>query len=554
MYTSIITQDIQESLNSMGITLEKTPIVSYSKFDNYEYQTPILFELKNKISQEDIQKLIDSLVSTGNYKTVENSNNFLSFIMNKKHLEYTTNKSPKNVVIDYCSVNVAKEMHIGHIRSMFIGDYIARLHAFNGDNVIRQNHLGDYGNQFGFLINFIMKENIDLSNINNKGLTDIYKSAYNLYNEDESFKTSSDLVAKELQNKSNDEIYSIWQKICSISISKLDQVFQDFNILMIEEDIKGESFYANMLPAILDDLIHKEIAIKNEDGSVTVHLNDDEVLVLQKSNGAYLYALFDIACAKYRYEKYQADKILYVVDKRQELHFKQVFSIVKKAKYVSEETELIHISFGTVLNKDKKPLKTKTGESIYLDDVFLLGKEFLNTQEYYINMNEELKSEIINKTIVGGLKFHDLKMSRNQDYIFNFDTMFNFNGASAAYIQNAYVRINSILKMAMTEINHQEFDINCGLYDDIEKSLFFKCQKIEEIILNIEDNDYKSSVLAEAILNLVKSFHQYYETTHILNIDDEEFKKSKLLLLDYIRITILYSCDILGISVYESSK
>jgi arginyl-tRNA synthetase len=531
-------------INNYDVTAQ----VVYSDFEDYHYQTPIIFALKKKYPEFKIEDLVVFLKDTGNYSKVElTGNSFISLKCKLEPMDITINVN-KTILVDYCGVNVAKQMHIGHIRSMFIGDFIVRLHEHAGDKVIIHNHIGDWGNQFGFLLNYIQENKLE-NNLTNKKLTQYYKEAYKKNEESEEFAKHSAEVAYELQNFQNKDLYKLWKKLVDISMSEALTTFEDLNLKISGENTQGESFYAPMCKAILEDLLSKNIATKTPDGAIVVFFDNKSPLVLQKSNGNFLYALYDLTAIKWRVENINPDKIIYVVDKRQSLHFEQVFEVAINAKY-TQTTELVHLGFGTILGKDKKPLKTKSGESLYLDELLESGKEILLKDNHFINMNEVFKKEILHKTIIGGMKYYDLKFSKQQDYIFDWEHVLNFTGGSAPYVQNALVRIDSILyKTNYDKVNLLLLDFN-HQWSELENTIIFQCQKLDEIIgyLNIE---YSSQTLTGQMIKVCQYFHKYYESEKIIGSSMELFK---LQLLIYIQEKLNISCDILGIEVYQCEQ
>jgi arginyl-tRNA synthetase len=531
-------------INNYDVTAQ----VVYSDFEDYHYQTPIIFALKKKYPEFKIEDLVVFLKDTGNYSKVElTGNSFISLKCKLEPMDITINVN-KTILVDYCGVNVAKQMHIGHIRSMFIGDFIVRLHEHAGDKVIIHNHIGDWGNQFGFLLNYIQENKLE-NDLTNKKLTQYYKEAYKKNEESEEFAKHSAEVAYELQNFQNKDLYKLWKKLVDISMSEALTTFEDLNLKISGENTQGESFYAPMCKAILEDLLSKNIATKTPDGAIVVFFDNKSPLVLQKSNGNFLYALYDLTAIKWRVENINPDKIIYVVDKRQSLHFEQVFEVAINAKY-TQTTELVHLGFGTILGKDKKPLKTKSGESLYLDELLESGKEILLKDNHFINMNEVFKKEILHKTIIGGMKYYDLKFSKQQDYIFDWEHVLNFTGGSAPYVQNALVRIDSILyKTNYDKVNLLLLDFN-HQWSELENTIIFQCQKLDEIIgyLNIE---YSSQTLTGQMIKVCQYFHKYYESEKIIGSSMELFK---LQLLIYIQEKLNISCDILGIEVYQCEQ
>lgn len=543
MYKQLFYQDLENYLKQQN--LNKKINVSYSDFEDYQYQTSIALSNK-EINPED---LMNYLNAQNHYEQVKVTGKGFVSVKFKLHNIEIENKISQKVVVDYCGVNVAKKMHIGHIRSMFIGDYVVRLHEKLGDEVVKFNHIGDWGNQFGYLLHYIQTNKLE-NKLDNELLTQYYKKANQLNTEDEVFAKESAMVAYKLQNSLDNELYKLWQQCVGISMNEAEKTFKELGIKMNLEDTQGESFYAPMCKNILTDLIDKKIAQKSDDGSVVIFFDKKSPLVIQKSNGNYLYALYDLAALKWRQENINPDKIIYVVDKRQSLHFEQVFEVAKKAEYVKENVVLQHVGFGTILGKDKKPLKTKSGDALYLEDLIIEGKDILYNSEYFQKMEPEIKEEIVNKSIIGGMKFYDLKFSKTQDYIFDWQYVLNFTGGSAPYIQNAMTRIDSIFhKLGLNVENSESLEWK-NSFNQEEKEIIFQTQKCQEIINNSVE-DYPSQTLTENIIKLCQLFHKYYEGETIIGHIEQQ---KKLNLLNHIFSSLKSNIDVLGIDYYACKQ
>lgn len=553
MFYYIALNDINKALSQFNLS----PItsLSLSNFEEFDYQSSVLLkhsklpDLKNFT-----QYLISYLQGTGHYLDIQiTGKGFVSLKVNPSSVLKTENNlhqlithKKKNIIIDYCGVNVAKKMHIGHIRSMFIGDYIANTHQFLGDNVIKFNHIGDWGNQFGYLlqyiINFLNKD--EIAHITNEELTSIYKKAYSLYCEDEEFKIQSNQASLSLYKK-EEPYFSLWKKCCDISITEMNNTTKFFKVGIDQSNVMGESQYYNILPFIEEELIQAGIALAGEDGSV-VYINKDKTpLLLKKSNGAYLYAMYDLAAIKYRLEKYNPDKILYVVDKRQADHFKSVFEIAKKANWCKANTELKHISFGFISDKNGKPLKTKSGDSLYLDDLIEKGFDQLLSNQYYTSLPDGYKELVINKTLIGSLKFFDLHFSYLTDYKFDWDKVLSNSGGAAPYVMHAYVRLDSIINKANVSISE---DLDISLFSDKTLSLFKKLYQLKEAVY-LYSETYSSHLIEESLLNLCNEFHYFYENENIIN---SENKENLISLVHQIKEEINTVLSILGVESYPS--
>lgn len=545
MYKKQFNADLDAYLQAKG--LSKKTNVAYSEFEDYHYQTALGLGGKGV----DPRDLADFLSQRPGYeKALVTGPGFVS-VKFKLAPSLASPAKPQKVVVDYCGVNVAKKMHIGHIRSMFIGDYIARLHEKNGDEVVKVNHIGDWGNQFGYLLRYIQKNKLE-GELSNEKLTEYYKLANALNATDPQFAQESASVAHQLQNNLDPALHELWKKCVGISMSEAEKTFQALGVKMSLADTQGESFYAPLCQGVLEDLLEKKIAQKSEDGSMVIFFDKKSPLVIQKSNGNFLYALYDLAALKWRQENLNPDKIVYVVDKRQALHFEQVFDAALRAGYVKAGVALEHVGFGTILDQNKKPLKTKSGDALYLEDLLAEGKAILGQSEYFQNLalGPAAKQEILDKSIVGGLKFYDLKFNKNQDYIFDWKFVLNFSGGSAPYIQNAMTRIDSIFyKLG------RDAEIETALdwdekWSPAERGIIFQTQKCAEIVSE-STQGYASQALCESASRLCQLFHAYYESEMVIGSPDQE---KKLSLLNLVYHSLKESVDALGIDYYACSQ
>lgn len=548
MYHNIIKNDLSFILSQLQLTAKVN--ISNSSFADYDYQTSILFQFSKHPGFNNIKESIHNyLIDTNHYEDVQlTGKGFISFKVKPMQFIPYENTAPKHVVVDYCGVNVAKQMHIGHIRSMFIGDYIAKGHEYIGDKVTRINHIGDWGNQFGFLLLYIINNNLEVTN--NKQLTNYYKESYTLYKEDESFAKKATDAALALQNK-EEPFYSLWQKCCAISIDEMNKTTKEFNLSITEDDIVGESFYANQLGNIETLLIDSGVGVIQDDNTLVVHLKGLPTLLLKKSSGSYLYAMYDLAAIYWRVNQLGADKIVYVVDKRQELHFKQVFAIAHLMGW-DKSCQLEHVGFGFILGNDGSPLKTKSGTSLYLDDLINDGFNEINSYEYYNKLEGLYKQTVIKNTLFGALKFFDLHSNPKTDYQFNWSNILNPKGGTAPYIQNAFVRIDSILFKNGVESKEDELskikNFDDSILSEYGISLLKESVKAEESIYLTMD-DYACHILEEAILNLCKEFHSFYEKENISLSKDLD---NQLALIIKVKHTIEKICSVFGIDLYLS--
>lgn len=362
----------------------------------------------------------------------------------------------QTVVVDYSAPNVAKEMHVGHLRSSVIGDAVVRTLEFLGHKVIRANHIGDWGTQFGMLIAHLEeleKENPDVADSGLADLEQFYRESKQKYDADPEFAERARNYVVKLQG-GDTYCLAMWQKLVNITLKHNQEIYDRLNVSLTPEHVMGESMYNPMLPGIVEDLQAKGLAVEDQ-GAIVVYLDeyqnkegDPMGVIIRKKDGAYLYTTTDIACAKYRYEQLNADRVLYFIDSRQHQHLAQAWNIVRKAGYVPESVSLEHHAFGMMLGKDGRPFKTRTGGTVRLVDLLdeaqdraaaLLAKKDND-------FSEAEKNDIAHRVAMAAVKYADLSKSRTTDYIFDWDNMLSFEGNTAPYLQYAYTRVQSIFR------------------------------------------------------------------------------------------------------------
>ncbi|AFP85409.1 arginyl-tRNA synthetase [secondary endosymbiont of Heteropsylla cubana] len=463
---------------------------------------------------------------------------------------------PKTIVVDYSSPNVAKEMHVGHLRSTIIGDASVRTLSFLGHTVIRANHIGDWGTQFGMLIAYLEKvQYTNETTINLSKLENFYRAAKQHYDEDLEFAKRARSYTVQLQ-KGNEYCRQLWRKLVDITISQNQKIYERLNVTLTREDIMGESLYSTMLSDIVEDLKEKGMAVVNKGASI-IFLNEFKNkegnpmgVIIQKKDGAYLYTTTDIACAKYRYETLQANRVIYYVDSRQHQHLVQAWTIARKAGYIPESVSFEHHMFGMILGKDKKPFKTRAGNTIklvdLLDEALERARRVVLAKHPAIDTKElETLAKIIG---IGALKYADLSKNRNTDYVFNWDNMLTFEGNTAPYIQYAYARIISIFKRIKED--NQNLNKQFFLKTTSEHQLAVHLLKLEETITIIASRG-TPHVLCSYLYDLAVLFSTFYEKCPILKTADAALRESRLQLAILTARTIKQGLDLLGIQTVE---
>ncbi|MEX4159487.1 arginine--tRNA ligase [Haemophilus influenzae] len=466
-----------------------------------------------------------------------------------------TNK--QTVVIDYSSPNVAKEMHVGHLRSTIIGDAVARTLEFLGHNVIRANHVGDWGTQFGMLIAYLEKmQNEHASEMELQDLEAFYREAKKHYDEDEVFAEKARNYVVKLQ--SGDEYCrTMWKRLVDITMQQNQHNYNRLNVTLTEKDVMGESLYNPMLPSIVEDLKKQGLAVEN-DGALVVYLDefknkegDPMGVIVQKKDGGFLYTTTDIAAAKYRYETLKANRALVFSDTRQSQHMQQAWLITRKAGYVPDSFSLEHKNFGMMLGKDGKPFKTRTGGTIKLADLLdeAIERATVLINEKNTNLSNDEKEAVIEAVGIGAVKYADLSKNRTTDYVFDWDNMLSFEGNTAPYMQYAYTRIRSIFNK--TDINSTALlAAPLTIKDDKERTLAIKLLQFEEAVQTVR-KEGTPHVLCAYLYELAGIFSSFYEHCPILNAEDESIKLSRLKLALLTEKTLKQGLTLLGIKTVE---
>ena len=467
------------------------------------------------------------------------------------------NPKKQTVVVDYSSPNVAKEMHVGHLRSTIIGDAVVRTLEFLGNNVIRANHVGDWGTQFGMLIAYLEKmENEHASEMELSDLEAFYRAAKKHYDEDPVFAEKARNYVVKLQ--SGDEYCrAMWQKLVKITMQQNQHNYDRLNVTLTDKDVMGESLYNPMLPGIVEDLKKQGLAVE-DDGALVVYLDefknkdgDPMGVIVQKKDGGFLYTTTDIAAAKYRYETLKANRALVFSDTRQSQHMQQAWLITRKAGYVPDSFQLEHKNFGMMLGKDGKPFKTRSGDTVKLADLLdeAIERAGVLISQKSTALSEQEKADVIEAVGIGSVKYADLSKNRTTDYVFDWDNMLSFEGNTAPYMQYAYTRIRSIFnrsQIALSEVEQAQLSIT----DEKERALAIKLLQFEEAV-QVVGKEGTPHVLCAYLYELAGVFSSFYEHCPILNNDDQQVKLSRLKLALLTERTLKQGLDLLGIKTVE---
>ncbi len=465
----------------------------------------------------------------------------------------------KKVVVDYSSPNLAKEMHVGHLRSTIIGDAVVRALEFRGDTVIRQNHMGDWGTQFGMLIAHLedmLNQGVDLESVALADLESFYRDAKRCFDEDAEFADKARDYVVKLQG-GDTHCNKLWQMFIETSVKHSEEVYQKLNVTLRHTDIMAESAYNDALPGIISLLKEKGIAVEDQ-GAQVVFLDElankdgePSVFIVQKSGGGFLYATTDLAACDYRSNKLLADRILIFVDARQSLHFNQVELTARKAGLLRDETSYEYCPFGTMMGEDGKPFKTRTGGTVKLADLLeeATARASAKLAERESDLSEEERSEIARKVGIGAVKYADLSKNRTSDYIFNWDSMLSFEGATAPYLQYAYTRVRSIFRRA--GVDAATLNAAIRIEEAQEKALALKLLQLEEV-LDLMISDATPHVLCGYLYELASLYMSFYEACPVLKEGvAEDVKASRLVLCNLVANTLKQGLELLGIEVME---
>src|SRR6184192_3393800 len=469
-------------------------------------------------------------------------------ILGDERLGVAETESPRRIVIDFGSPNVAKPMHVGHIRSTVLGDALARIATFLGHEVIRDNHIGDWGTQFGMVI-YGWKNLLDQRALQQNPLAEIvrvYKETNALATSDPQVREAcrQELVKLQAGDKEN---IDIWNECVAFSMQDFEHVYE---LLDIHYDIQcGESFYNDRLPGVVERLLKSGIAEISE-GAVVVFFRDqpdlaDKPCIVRKRDGGFNYATTDLATVDYRFDDLKADSVWYVVGAPQTLHFKEIFEIARRQGY---QADLRHITFGSILGEDRKLMKTRSGENVplreLLEEACRRARKII--EEKNPDLSEAEKIDVAQKIGIGAVKYADLSQYRMTDYVFSWDKMLSLQGNTAPYLQNAYVRIRSIFRKGGESAPEMD---KLVLADSAEINLAKRLCQFAEIVPQVL-NDFRPNILANYLFELADGFHAFYEACPVLR-SDEPVRGSRLALCDLTGRILQRGLDLLGIKVPE---
>lgn len=570
----LLSHRVSLAMQAAGIPAECQPHVAPSKNANFgDYQAngamgaakamksnprAIAQSIIEHLDLEDIASKVD--IAGPGFINIHLNNAWLG----EQTLALTPNQSvasgnkDKTIVVDYSGPNLAKEMHVGHLRSSIIGDAVVRTLEYLGFHVIRQNHVGDWGTQFGMLLAHLESQLAKGENptLALKDLEVFYQQAKVRFDKEPEFANTAREYVVKLQG-GDAKMLELWQQFRAISLSHSQDIYQKLNVSLTTDDVRGESAYNNDLSVLVNALQEQNLAVTDK-GAQVVFLHElankdgePSPVIVQKADGGYLYATTDLAALRYRANTLNANRILYFIDARQALHMQQVFITAKKAGFVNEQVSLEHHPFGTMMGTDGKPFKTRTGGTVKLAD--LLDEACERALETVKAKNPQLDLEslqvIANKVGIGAVKYADLCKTRTHDYIFNWDAMLSFEGNTGPYLQYAYTRIRSILRKANIEAS--SFDSAIVIEAEQEKALALKLLQFNDCIEQVAA-EALPHLLCTYLYDLASLFMTFYEACPMLKEGvSEEAKLSRLSLSIKVSEVLQTGLGLLGIEVME---
>ncbi|WP_343126690.1 arginine--tRNA ligase [Buchnera aphidicola] len=563
---SQLEKNVYEICIQLGAKSNFNPnIQKNSQNKNFDYQINGIISLA-KILKKNVlklaKKIIKKMLQTSFYQNLTITKpGFINITLKNEWICLKINKifhictfkipkiTKKKIIIDFSSPNIAKEMHVGHLRSTVLGDVTSRILKFLGHHIIKMNHIGDSGTQIGMIITYIMENSITKFD----NLKKIYKESQKKFLSNKNFSKKTIECVIKLQNK-HPKYLKIWKKLRKKTIIQNQKIYKILKIKLKKKHIFGESFYYHMIPHMLKDLKKKKITIKKNGTIISIlkssknRIGKKMGVILQKKNGAYLYATTDLACLKYRSQILKIDKIIYYTDIRQTQHLKNIWNIAKKAKYISPNLCLEHHKFGMILSKNKTPFKTREGKTITLYK--LIQESIIRTQKILQEKNKnwtQKKIRKISKKIgIGALKYFEISKNRKKNYIFNWNKILTLKGNTSLYIQYAYTRIQSIFKKIKNlKFKKKNLIIINNIY---EKKIILQILKFNDILLQIEKLG-TPHLLCKYLFTLSENFSCFYEKCPIISEKIKKIKMSRIKIIFLTAKILKKGLQLLGISI-----
>ncbi|GAA6150838.1 arginine--tRNA ligase [Pseudoteredinibacter isoporae] len=568
----ILNQRFAEAMLAAGIPADCAPHVAPSKNPQFgDYQAngamgaakamgrkprDIAQEILDQVKLDDLAEKTD--IAGPGFINIHLRPQWMAEQLTQQDSNARSNDEAQTVVVDYSSPNLAKEMHVGHLRSTIIGDSLARVLEFMGHNVIRQNHVGDWGTQFGMLTAELEEQlgQNQAASIALKDLEQFYQQAKKHFDDDATFADKARDYVVKLQS-GDAKLLELWEQFRDVSLEHGEELYEALGVTLSRDDVKGESFYNDDLANVVSELKAQGLAVE-DGGAIVVFLEEladkegkPSVVIIQKKGGGYLYATTDLAAMRHRVGALNADRIMYFIDARQSLHMKQMFILGRKAGFVDDNVSLEHHAFGTMMGEDGTPFKTRSGGTVKLADLTTEAVERASALVKSKNpdLSEDECAEIGRKVGIGAVKYADLSKTRTNDYIFSWESMLSFEGNTAPYLQYAYARIQSIFRRAA--VNADEINATLTLKASEEQALALKLLRFDEAIEQVAKEAYPH-ILCTYLYETASLYMKFYEACPILKDGvSEEDKMSRLQLCAATASILRTGLGLLGIETME---
>ena len=573
----LLNRAVEKAMGAAGVPAEcRALVVPGSRPELGDYQANGAMAAAKRMGQKprelaaaivaalDLSQVADQVEIAGpGFINIRLSGNFLEqrlqVAARDERLGIPRKAKPQTVVVDYSGVNLAKEMHVGHLRSTIIGDAVARTLEFVGDRVIRQNHVGDWGTQFGMLIAHLEDLSAGGATTRSAELADLeafYRAAKQKFDADPKFATRARDYVVRLQSGEK-HCLELWQRFIDISIAHSEEVYRRLNVTLGRGDIMAESAYNDDLPQLIADLRQKGL-LETSEGAQVVFLDEFKdregkpmAVIVQKGDGGYLYSTTDLAAVRHRARVLQADRVLYYIDDRQSLHLKQVFAISRLAGFAPAGMSLEHHPFGKMLGEDGKPFRTRSGESVRL--TALLDEAVERAERLLVTRGADFppaeRAEIARRIGIGAVKYADLSKNRATDYVFSWDQMLAFDGNTAPYLQYACARIRSIFRKSGIAPATLDAPIVIGHPD--ERALALKLLQLDETLADVAAEGVPH-LICTYLYDLAGLYMRFYENCPVLRDDvPVATRSSRLRLCDLTVRTLETGLTLLGIETPE---
>ena len=543
------------------------PMLRASKHADFQANVALsLAKILKRAPRDVATQLLEHLPQTDIIERAEVSGpGFINLWLSRKYLSralaeafadlgLTPTETPETVVIDYSSPNVAKEMHVGHLRSTIIGDALSRVFEAVGHRVIRQNHLGDWGTPFGMLIEHLLEVDVKANEQSITDLSSFYQAARQKFDSDPAFAERARLRVVALQN-ADAETLELWRKLVAASMSYFNTIYKLLGVTLKDTDIAGESLYNPWLKQVVDELLERRLAVES-DGAICLFppgfLGREQnplPLIIRKQDGGYGYATTDMAAIRYRTQTLGATRILYVVGATQAQHLSMLFASARLAGWLLPPARAEHVAFGAVLGADKKMFRTRAGETIRLVDLLneAVSRAQLVVAEKNPDLPSDVKESIAHAVGIGAVKYADLSSDRGKDYVFDWDRMLAFDGNTAPYLQYAHARIRSIFRKGMHAVPIPTvLSVNAAE----ERALALILLTFPTVVSDVVDS-LDPHKICSYLYELATTFSTFYECCPVLKAPSPAERDSRLLLCDYTARVLERCLGLLGIEAPE---